>query len=73
MMTHAWTLTQDRKAQIKVVDCSGALAPIQRQPTWASKSAERLFQCRDCGTVLSLVGDCVDWSMSAADWKVLGH
>jgi hypothetical protein len=72
-MIHVWTLAQGRKGGIRLVNCSGELAPVSRRPAWISNAAERLFQCQDCGAVLGLVGDSVDWTMSAADWKSLGH
>lgn len=72
-MTHAWALTQGRNKRVKVVDCAGELAPLEARPAWHATAGERLFKCADCGSVLGLIGDSVDWAVSAADWKSLGR
>jgi hypothetical protein len=60
-----------RKEHVRPAVCSGELAPLDTRRHWVSGAAENLLKCNDCGAVLGLVDDCVEWSMSAADWKCL--
>jgi hypothetical protein len=71
VMTHAGIVAQGRKEHVKPVVCPGEIESLLTRPQWAKGSADHRFQCRDCGAVLGLVGHCVAWSMTAADWKGL--
>jgi hypothetical protein len=71
-MTHAWVVAQGRKEHVRPTVCAGKLTPLETRRHWVSGTAERLLRCNDCGAVLALVGETVDWSMNAADWKTLG-
>jgi hypothetical protein len=71
-MTHAWLVAQGRKGNVRPTVCPGELKPIEIRGHWLPGKVERLYKCDDCGSVLGLVGDTVEWSMSAANWTVLG-
>ncbi|GAC1450136.1 MAG: hypothetical protein NVSMB9_34400 [Isosphaeraceae bacterium] len=71
-MTHAEMIGQGRKEHVRLAVCTGKLEPLHTRRHWAKGTAEHLFQCQECGAVLGLVGENVEWSMSAASWGSLG-
>lgn len=72
-MTHAWLVARDRKEHVKPVLCAGELKDVETRRHWVKGTVERLMGCDECGSVLGLVGETVEWSMNAADWKTLGR
>ncbi len=70
-MNHASMIARGRKQHVHPAACLGELEPLQTRRHWARDAAERLYHCKDCGAVLGMVGEHVEWSMSAVDWKGL--
>lgn len=70
-VTHAETVIRGRKEHVRPAVCPGELTPVRTRRHWAKGVAEQIYQCQDCGAVLGLVGETVDWTMNASDWSAL--
>ena len=71
-MTHASLVTRGRKEHVRPAACPGELEPVEIRRHWVRGKVEQLYRCDACGAVLGLVGETVEWSMTAADWDILG-
>ena len=70
-MKHASLIAQGRKEHVRPSACLGDLTPLETRRHWVHGAAEQIFHCDECRSVLGLVGDTVEWSMKADDWKNL--
>ena len=72
-MTHAWLVARDRKEHVKPALCPGEMKVFETRRHWVKGTVENVLKCDQCGAVLGLVGETVEWSMNASDWNSLGR